>query len=110
LKFPSRGFLSIFAVDVKEFRLQSQFFVEPIGKHPADSRHRREEHHRVAFAAQLPAVGESIARAIRELVTDGRLPMLDRLGTKCFAITGLSIERILAAARKYAPTRYRSAP
>jgi putative hydrolase len=28
---------------------------------------------------QLPNVGESIARAIRELVTHGRLPMLDRL-------------------------------
>jgi DNA polymerase/3'-5' exonuclease PolX len=28
---------------------------------------------------QLPSVGESIARAIRELVTHGRLPMLDRL-------------------------------
>lgn len=28
---------------------------------------------------QLPYVGESIARAIRELVTHGRLPMLDRL-------------------------------
>jgi hypothetical protein len=27
----------------------------------------------------LPSVGESIARAIRELVTHGRLPMLDRL-------------------------------
>jgi DNA polymerase/3'-5' exonuclease PolX len=28
---------------------------------------------------QLPSVGESIARAIRELVTHGRLPVLDRL-------------------------------
>lgn len=28
---------------------------------------------------QLPHVGETIARAIRELVTHGRLPMLDRL-------------------------------
>lgn len=28
---------------------------------------------------QLPCVGETIARAIRELVTHGRLPMLDRL-------------------------------
>jgi DNA polymerase (family X) len=28
---------------------------------------------------QLPYVGETIARAIRELVTHGRLPMLDRL-------------------------------
>ena len=28
---------------------------------------------------QLPHVGEKIARAIRELVTHGRVPMLDRL-------------------------------
>jgi DNA polymerase/3'-5' exonuclease PolX len=28
---------------------------------------------------QLPYVGESIARSIRELITHGRLPMLDRL-------------------------------
>ena len=28
---------------------------------------------------ELPHIGESIARAIRELLTHGRLPMLDRL-------------------------------
>jgi hypothetical protein len=39
------------SLEIRE-SLQSQFFVEPIGKHAADSGHRREEHHRVAFATQ----------------------------------------------------------
>ena len=49
---------------------------------------------------ELPHVGESIARAIRELLTHGRLPMLDRLRGEADAIALLStvpgIGRVLA--------------
>jgi len=39
---------------------------------------------------ELPAVGPSIARAIRELITRGRLPMLDRLRAASDAATVLA--------------------
>jgi hypothetical protein len=49
---------------------------------------------------QLPHVGETIARAIRELVTHGRLPMLDRLRGEGDPVTLLAsapgIGRVLA--------------
>jgi hypothetical protein len=48
----------------------------------------------------LPRIGETIARAIRELLTHGRLPMLDRLRGEADAVALLStvpgIGRILA--------------
>jgi hypothetical protein len=50
---------------------------------------------------ELPHVGSSIARSIRELLTHGRLPMLDRLRGEADPITLLStvpgIGRVLAA-------------
>lgn len=49
---------------------------------------------------QLPYVGETIARAIRELITHGRLPMLDRLRGEADPVTLLGsvpgIGRVLA--------------
>jgi putative hydrolase len=49
---------------------------------------------------QLPYVGETIARALRELVTHGRLPMLDRLRGDADPVTLLAsvpgIGRVLA--------------
>jgi putative hydrolase len=49
---------------------------------------------------ELPRVGETIARAIRELLTHGRLPMLDRLRGEADAVALLAtvpgIGRILA--------------
>ena len=49
---------------------------------------------------RLPTVGGTIARAIRDLVVTGRLPMLERLRGECDAVTLLStvpgIGRILA--------------
>jgi hypothetical protein len=39
---------------------------------------------------QLPHIGESIARAIRELLTHGRLPMLDRLRGEADPVTLLA--------------------
>jgi hypothetical protein len=49
----------------------------------------------------IPRVGETIARAIRELLTHGRLPMLDRLRGEADAIALLTtvpgIGRVLAA-------------
>lgn len=49
---------------------------------------------------QLPYVGETIARAIRELITHGRLPMLDRLRGEADPVTLLEsvpgIGRVLA--------------
>jgi DNA polymerase (family 10) len=39
---------------------------------------------------QLPAIGQSIARAVRDLVETGRLPMLDRLRGETDAVTLLA--------------------
>ena len=42
---------------------------------------------------ELPHIGESLGRAIRELLTHGRLPMLDRL-TSRFARAAISATNI----------------